>query len=101
MQSQQIFNDNLKKRSERLEARVSRELKSLLQEAAELEGNSLSDFITQTAREKANQIIREHKILKLSAEESREFIKAILNPPKPNRELRKTFLEYKKAVISR
>lgn len=101
MQTQQIINHNQEARSERLEARVSRELKSLLQKAAELEDSSLSDFITKTAEEKAFQVIRKHKILKLSVEDSKAFVDAILNPPKPNKKLREAYKQYKREVISR
>lgn len=93
--------NNQSARIERLEARVSPEIKSLIAKAAEIEGSSISDFITKNARKAANVVIRESEVLELTAQESREFIKALLNPPKPNRALRKAYLEYKKAVISR
>ena len=95
----QINNQSAK--IERLEARVSPAIKSLIAKAAELEGSSISDFITKSARKAANRVIHESEVLELTAQESREFIKALLNPPKPNRALRKAYLEYKKAVISR
>ena len=101
MQSQQIINNNQEVRSERLEARVSPKIKSLLIKAAELEGTSLSDFITGSAKNAADKILRDSKILEVSAYESLEFIKAILNSPRPNLNLRKAYLKYKKSVSSR
>lgn len=98
MQLQQISNSRQSSKSERLEARVSLRLKSRLQQAAELQGSSLSEFISRSAEEVANQVIREHQILKLSAVDSRAFANALLNVPKPNRSLRSAYSDYKKEV---
>lgn len=40
------------------------------------------------------------KVLKLSKQDSKEFIKALKNPPKANKNLRKAFKDYKKNVKS-
>lgn len=100
MQVQQITNQNQSTKSERLEARVSPELKSRLQKAAELQGTSLSEFLSRSAEEAANDVIYEYQILKLSTEDSRAFVNALFNPPRPNRKLRSAFLDYKKEVSS-
>jgi uncharacterized protein (DUF1778 family) len=98
MQLQQISNSGQSSKSERLEARVSLELKSRLQQAAKLRGSTLSEFISRSAEEVANQVIREHQILKLSAVDSRAFVNALFNARKPNHTLRSAYSDYKKEI---
>ncbi len=69
------------KRKERLEARVAPETKNLLERAAALRGCTLTDFIVDSARAAAEEIIREHQILALSARDTEAFFAALENPP--------------------
>jgi uncharacterized protein (DUF1778 family) len=87
------------RKEERLEARVSHETKALFQEAAALEGRSLTDFIVQSALENARRVIRETReahVIRLNSEASRIFFEALLNPPRPNRKLREAARRYRK-----
>lgn len=72
----------------RLEARVSPEIKELSQRAADLEGLTLTDFVSISVREKALQVIEQHQKLQLSIEDSIAFVDALLNPPEPNEALK-------------
>ena len=49
-------------KAERLEARLSRQQKELIQHAADLAGRSLTDFILSASQEAANKVIREHEV---------------------------------------
>lgn len=80
----------------RLEARLSRVQKGLLQHAADLSGRSLTDFIVTASQEAANKVIREHEILTLTMKESENFVHALLNPLKPNTALKNAAKRYKK-----
>lgn len=83
-------------RSERLEARVSREQKELFQRAAELQGRTLTDFVVASAHQAAVRTIEEMSTIRLSAEESRAFAEALLHPCEPDDRLRaaaRRFLE--------
>ena len=82
------------KTSSRLEARISEEVKALLQEAADLEGRTLTDFVVSTAQAEAYRVIEQHRVLKLSREDSEAFVEAILNPPEPNDALKSAFIRY-------
>ena len=73
---------------ERLEARVNAETKALCQEAANLEGRSLTDFIVASAVESARRVIRERELINLSRHDRKAFVASLLNPPPPNRRLR-------------
>ena len=64
------------------------QVKELLQQAAGLSGRSLSDFIISSAREAAERELMEHRVITLTAEDSRIFAEAILNPAPANDKLR-------------
>jgi uncharacterized protein (DUF1778 family) len=71
-------------RTERLDARVSREEKEMIETAANLRGTSFSDFVRLVTKEAALKTIREHEVLTLSDKSKRVFVEALLHPPKPN-----------------
>lgn len=75
----------------RLEARISQDLHSLLRRAAELQGRTLTDFVTETLRIAATQAVESAVILRLSLEDQERFANALLNPPEPNNALRRAF----------
>lgn len=76
------------KRSERLDARVTREEKETIETAASLRGISVTDFLRMCAKEAALRTIRESEILSLGQNSRRVFVEALLNPPKPNEKAR-------------
>jgi uncharacterized protein (DUF1778 family) len=78
-------------RPQRLEARLSADAKAVIQRAAEIRGRSLSDFVVSSALEAAEETIREHDIIVLSARDSVTFAEALLNPTGPNAALREAF----------
>jgi uncharacterized protein (DUF1778 family) len=81
-------------RGERLEARVSREQKTLFQRAADLQGRSLTDFVLHSAQEAAARTIEETQLIRLNAQESKAFANALLNPRKPSEEMRAAARRY-------
>ncbi len=85
-------------RDERLEARVSREQKELFQRAAELQGRTLTDFVIASAHEAAVRTIQAMDTIRLSAEESRAFAEALLNPREPTADLAAAARRYAEAV---
>jgi uncharacterized protein (DUF1778 family) len=82
---------------ERLEARVTREQKQLIEHAAELEGRSITDFVVASAQSAARQVIQDHESLKLTARDREVFVQALLNPPQPTDKLRQAVRRYKQA----
>lgn len=68
-------------RTERLEARISPDALAAIKRAAEIQGRSVSDFVTVAAQEAAHRTIEETQIVRLSVEDQRSFAEAILNPP--------------------
>jgi uncharacterized protein (DUF1778 family) len=82
----------------RLEARVSAETKALFQEAAAIEGRSLSDFVIRSAIEAAQRAIRENERIELSRRDRIAFVQTLLNPPPPNARLRKAMQRHNQRV---
>jgi uncharacterized protein (DUF1778 family) len=82
----------------RLEARLSQEIKALVQKAADLEGRTLTDFVISSVQAAAYKVIEQHQTLKLSLEDSEAFANAVLNPPQPNEALKSAALRYKKTI---
>jgi uncharacterized protein (DUF1778 family) len=72
------------RRDERLDARVTREEKDVIETAANLRGTSSSDFVRMATKEAALNTIREYELLTLNEQSKRVFVEALLNPPKPN-----------------
>ncbi len=83
---------------DRLEARLSPEVKDLLQRAAAIRGSSLTDFVLSSAQEAAQRAIREHDVITLSVRDSEHFARLLLHPPEPSERLRAAARRYADAV---
>jgi len=79
---------------ERLEARVSRAQKRLFQRAAALKGVTLTDFMIDSLQTAAVSTVEEHDVLKLTLEEKRKFVDALMSPPAPNKALQRAAARY-------
>ncbi|MBP1626450.1 MAG: hypothetical protein H6Q00_925 [Holophagaceae bacterium] len=73
----------------RLEARISTDLHALLRRAAELQGRSMTDFISEALRKEARQVVDDATLLRISPEDQTRFVSALLNPPEPNAALKR------------
>jgi uncharacterized protein (DUF1778 family) len=85
-------------RNERLDARVTREEKEMIETAASLRGTSASDFVRMALKEAALNAIREHEVLALNAEAKRVFVEALLNPPNANEKAVAAARRYRKEI---
>jgi uncharacterized protein (DUF1778 family) len=83
---------------ERLEARITPEQKELFQRAAALSGRTISDFVVSSAEAAAEETIRNHQVVMLTAQDSIAFARTILNPPEPNKNLRSLAQRYHEFV---
>jgi uncharacterized protein (DUF1778 family) len=83
---------------ERLEARLPAEVKAIIQHAADISGRSLSDFVVSSALEAAEETIRRHEVIALSARDSVAFVEALLNPREPNEALREAFRLHRELI---
>ncbi len=87
-----------KRLTTRIEARVTPETKALIQRAADIEGTTLDNFLSKSAQAAAQAVIFNHSVLKLSAEDSKAFAEAILNPKEPNQKLKDAAAWYKQGM---
>jgi uncharacterized protein (DUF1778 family) len=85
-------------RKQRLEARITREQKRLIERAAQLRGTSVTDFIVNELQEAATETIRNSETLKLRDQARDAFLNALLHPPEPNSAARTAMRRYKKRV---
>ena len=74
-------------RQKRLDMRISEDMKDLLQRAADISDQSLTDYVLSRAGEAARHDIREHDVLTLSVRDSARFADLLMNPPEPNEHL--------------
>lgn len=88
-------------KDKRFFARVSSGDKQLLEEAAALTGQSVGAFVIAQARTAASGLLEEHSIIRLSVEESRRLMKALLAPPtRPTAAMKRALKLYRETVIS-
>jgi len=78
-------------RTARLEARITPATLAVVRRAAEIRGRSVSDFVVAAAEEAASRTIEETDIIRLSVEGQRQVADLLLNPPAPNRALKRAF----------
>lgn len=82
--------------SERLEARISPEQKLFFQRAAALRGVTLTDFLIDSLQAAALRAVEEHDVLKLSLQDKRTFVDALMSPPAPNAALKRAAERYRR-----
>lgn len=76
------------KKTGRLETRITRTQKRMIERAASLRGTSVTDFVLSAVQEAAAETIRDFETISLGSEASRVFVDALLHPPAPNAALR-------------
>ncbi len=86
------------KKEERLETRLSAEAKLQIEQAAALQGRSLSDFVVQAALDQAYRVLEQQRILRLNLEESQMVAKMMMEEPKINRKAVAAIKRYKKTL---
>jgi uncharacterized protein (DUF1778 family) len=68
----------------RLEARVTIEQKQLMERAAALRGQNLTEFMISTLAEASAQIVKDGELIELTNRDRQVFADALLNPPPPS-----------------
>ncbi|PLX86100.1 MAG: hypothetical protein C0617_02130 [Desulfuromonas sp.] len=74
-------------KTERISARVNENVYETLTRAAGIVGATVNQFLVQSALEKAQTVIEEENVIRLSGESAKRFFDAIENPPEPNQKL--------------
>jgi uncharacterized protein (DUF1778 family) len=86
-------------RAERLGFRVDESTKALIERAARLERRKLTDFCMTALADAARRTIAEHEAIVLTNRDRAVFFDALVNPPAPNKQLRRALAEHKRRVV--
>lgn len=81
------------RRNARIGLRVEESEKSLLMQAAELEHTTVTSFVLDAARARAEQVLAEHRTIRVNAETYDLFLAALDAEPTPKPRLRKLLAE--------
>lgn len=68
----------------RISARVSLSAQELVQQAADMVGSTLNQFVVQAVLEAAEKVVERERIIRLSGENAQWFCNLIDNPPPPS-----------------
>lgn len=86
----------------RFDVRLPRKQKEVIELAATLSGfKSKSEFIVHTLFKEATSIVSKHTQIIASEKDQKLFFDAIINPPKPNKNLLKAAKKYNKLVANK
>ena len=85
--------------SDRITNRIPQTVTVKLQEAAELTGATLNQFMVQAALEKAERIIDRKKTIHFSKNDAAMIIDLFDNPSQPNAALMRAFEKFKQREI--
>ncbi len=86
---------NAERKETRLVARTSTEIQEIIQRAADYSGATLSQFLIESAMEKARNVIERTETLHLSMLGADALFAALENPPKANNKLLEAAQRYK------
>ena len=89
---------NTQRKETRLVARTSVEVQELIQRAADYAGTTVSQFLIESAMEKARKVIEHTETLQLSMAGADALFAALENPPKANSKILKAAQRYKDTV---
>src|SRR5690242_11080332 len=85
-------------KGERLEARVTAELKAMFQRAADLKGLTLTDYVINSLVDNSQQVIREHEVLTLIGRNREIFLETLMSPPPASPKLVSALARYRKSI---
>lgn len=87
-----------KTRNTRLEVRVSGDQKSYFQQAADLAGRTLSEFVINSTQDAAAKVMASNDAMVLSRQEQATFVTSLLKPSQPGARLRSAAENYRQAA---
>ena len=89
-----------KLKTARVEARTTPESLALMKRAAELQGQSVSDFLVSAGANAARKIIAQTEIITLNHEASMQIAELLTHPPEPPEALKKAVENHKRLIVS-
>ena len=83
----------------RITARVPQNVQDTLQQAADLVGSPLNQFIVQAALREARRVIEHERVLEMSNHDAAFLLKLLEHPPKPNAKLARALRDHKSRTL--
>ena len=83
---------------QRITARVSPSVRDTLEQAAELLGATVNQFVVQTAYVEAQRVIERESVIRLSQQDAQKVLALLDHPPKPNQRLKDAVKAFKGTV---
>jgi len=83
----------------RITARVPQNVQDILQQAADLQGATLNQFVVQAALSEARRVIERDRVIQLSSDDAAFLLDLLEKPQVPNARLHKAFQNYKKRTL--
>lgn len=80
----------------RLDVRLTLDTKELIQRAAELRNQTITQFVVSTLSEEAGRVVDSHERTTLSDRDRDLFVRLLDAPPEPNKALRNAAADYRK-----
>ena len=78
----------------RITARVPSEMREVLEQAAELQGATLNQFVVQSAYQEAQRILERETVIRLSQRDAQKVFSLLDHPPKANKQLKEAVKAY-------
>ena len=85
-------------KTSRLDARITPELRQQLRRVAEVQGRSVSDYVTATLRTAVQRDIADMEVIRLSREASERFAAMLIDPPDLAPAMRRAFEHHRRLV---
>jgi uncharacterized protein (DUF1778 family) len=82
----------------RITARVSENVRATLEQAAELLGATVNQFVVQMAYQEAQRILERESVIRLSQKDARKILSLLDSPPKPGKALKDAVKAFKGSV---
>jgi uncharacterized protein (DUF1778 family) len=82
----------------RITARVSKKVRATLEQAAELLGATVNQFVVQTAYQEAQRILERESVIRLSQKDACKVLALLDSPPKANKSLKDAVEAFKGSV---
>ena len=82
----------------RITARVPAEMRDALEQAAQLQGATLNQFVVQSAYQEAQRILERETVLRLSQRDAQKVFSMLEHPPKANKQLRDAVKAYHELI---
>jgi len=88
-------------KSDRINIRLSGTVKTLLERAASVEGKTVSNYILNSALERAEETVRKHDTISLNAKNSEIFLNALSGDISFNKKFSDVLKEHSRRITSK